>query len=62
MSSPQGHEDLSRLGEWFPKELEQSRKKGGATLTYIPVSEIIARANEVWRLGCRPCRGHCPVG
>ena len=31
----------------FPKEVEQTLKKGGASLTYIPVSEVITRLNKV---------------
>jgi len=31
----------------FPKEVERSLDKGGATLTYIPVSEVIVRLNDV---------------
>ena len=32
----------------FPKELERQLDKGGITLTYIPVSEVIVRLNEVF--------------
>ena len=32
----------------FPKEVEKQLDKGGATLTYIPVSEVIVRLNEVF--------------
>ena len=35
------------LSEPFPREVERQLKKGGATLTYIPVSEIITRLNKV---------------
>jgi len=38
---------LDALSTWFPRELESTRKVGGTTLTYIPVSEVIARTNEV---------------
>lgn len=38
------HHDLS---EQFPKEVERQLKKGGAYLTYIPVSEVINRLNKV---------------
>jgi hypothetical protein len=38
------HHDLS---EQFPKEVERQLKKGGTTLTYIPVSEVINRLNKV---------------
>lgn len=31
----------------FPKEVERHLDKGGTSLTYIPVSEVIARLNEV---------------
>ncbi len=31
----------------FPKEVEKQLDKGGATLTYIPVSEVIVRLNDV---------------
>lgn len=32
----------------FPKEVERQLDKGGVTLTYIPVSEVINRLNEVY--------------
>lgn len=32
--------------EPFPEEVERSLKKGGASLTYIPVSEVITRLNK----------------
>lgn len=32
----------------FPKEVERQLDKGGATLTYIPVSEVIVRLNDVF--------------
>ena len=32
----------------FPKEVERQLDKGGITLTYIPVSEVIVRLNEVF--------------
>lgn len=35
------------LSEPFPKEVERILKKGGASLTYIPVSEVINRLNKV---------------
>lgn len=35
------------LSEPFPKEVERQLKKGGAYLTYIPVSEVINRLNKV---------------
>jgi hypothetical protein len=37
----------SQLTEHFPKEVERQLKKGGASLTYIPVSEVITRLNKV---------------
>jgi len=37
----------SQLTEYFPKEVERQLKKGGASLTYIPVSEVITRLNKV---------------
>jgi hypothetical protein len=36
-----------QLSEPFPREMEKILKKGGASLTYIPVSEVIARMNRV---------------
>jgi hypothetical protein len=35
------------FNEPFPKEVERQLKKGGASLTYIPVSEVITRLNKV---------------
>jgi hypothetical protein len=35
------------LSEQFPKEVERQLKKGGTSLTYIPVSEVINRLNKV---------------
>ena len=32
----------------FPKEVEKQLDKGGATLTYIPVSGVIVRLNDVF--------------
>jgi hypothetical protein len=37
----------SALNEQFPQEVERQLKKGGTTLTYIPVSEVITRLNKV---------------
>ena len=37
----------SEFNEPFPKEVERQLKKGGASLTYIPVSEVISRLNKV---------------
>jgi len=38
---------MQMLSEPFPPEMERILKKGGASLTYIPVSEVIARLNKV---------------
>ena len=38
---------LQALSEPFPREVERQLKKGGASLTYIPVSEVITRLNKV---------------
>lgn len=35
------------LAENFPQEMERTVTKGGAALTYIPVSEVINRLNKV---------------
>lgn len=35
------------LTEPFPQEMEKTLNKGGASLTYIPVSEVINRLNKV---------------
>jgi hypothetical protein len=37
----------SALSEPFPVEMERSVNKGGRNLTYIPISEVIARLNKV---------------
>ena len=37
----------NELSENFPAEVERQLKKGGAFLTYIPVSEVITRLNRV---------------
>ena len=42
---------LAQLAAKFPKKIESSLSKGGKPLTYIPVSAVISRANEVLRLG-----------
>ena len=42
---------LAQLAAKFPKKIESSLSKGGVKLTYIPVSSVIARANEVLGLG-----------
>jgi len=39
--------ELDALSAPFPKEVERSLEKSGVTLTYIPVSEVITRLNEV---------------
>ena len=36
-----------QLTEQFPVEMERNLNKGGANLTYIPVSEVINRLNKV---------------
>lgn len=38
---------IQQLAEPFPREMEKILKKGGASLTYIPVSEVITRLNKV---------------
>ncbi len=38
---------LNELSEPFPKEVEKQLSKGGTSLTYIPVSEVITRLNRV---------------
>ena len=35
------------LSEPFPQEMERTLNKGGANLTYIPVSEVINRMNKI---------------
>jgi hypothetical protein len=39
------------LAAKFPKAKQKSLRKGGTSLTYIPVGEVIARANEVLGFG-----------
>jgi recombination DNA repair RAD52 pathway protein len=39
--------ELEALSGAFPKEVERQLDKGGTSLTYIPVSEVIARLNDV---------------
>ncbi len=39
---------LAELSKPFPKEVERQLEKSGVTLTYIPVSEVIARLNDVF--------------
>ena len=39
---------LTALSAPFPREVERQLDKGGITLTYIPVSEVIARLNDVF--------------
>jgi len=36
-----------KLSEQFPREMERTLNKGGANLTYIPVSEVINRMNKI---------------
>ena len=38
---------LTALSEPFDPSVEKQLKKGGASLTYIPVSEVITRLNRV---------------
>jgi hypothetical protein len=51
---------LERLSEPFPAEVERTLRKGGTSLTYIPVSEVIARLNNVlgvngWSYSVKDC-------
>jgi hypothetical protein len=51
---------LQKLSEPFPREVERSLTKGGTSLTYIPVSEVITRLNTVlgienWSYEVRDC-------
>lgn len=39
---------LTELSKPFPREVERQLDKGGVTLTYIPVSEVIGRLNDVF--------------
>jgi hypothetical protein len=39
---------LVELNEPFPPEVERELKKGGTFLTYIPISEVIARLNRIF--------------
>jgi recombination DNA repair RAD52 pathway protein len=39
---------LAELNEPFPPEMERELRKGGTTLVYIPVSEVIARLNRIF--------------
>ena len=41
------NETYIALSEQFPQEMEKRLNKGGASLTYIPVSEVINRMNKV---------------
>jgi len=38
---------FEQLSEPFDPAVERQLKKGGASLTYIPVSEVITRLNRV---------------
>ena len=54
-------EVLKKLSEPFPKEVESTIRKGGTSLTYIPVSEVITRLNNVlgvdgWSYTVKDCR------
>ena len=37
-----------KLSDPFPIEMERQVKKGGASLTYIPISEVITRMNRIF--------------
>jgi hypothetical protein len=39
------------LAKPFPKSIEKTLQKGNARLTYVPVSEIITRLNDVFDVG-----------
>ena len=39
---------FTALSAPFPKEVERQLDKGGTSLTYIPVSEVIVRLNDVF--------------
>jgi len=41
------NQTYSMLSEPFPPEMERELRKGGTSLTYIPVSEVITRLNKV---------------
>lgn len=48
------------LSEPFPPEMERELRKGGTSLTYIPVSEVITRLNKVlgvdtWSMSILSC-------
>lgn len=45
--SQNNNETYAALSEPFPQEMEKRLNKGGASLTYIPVSEVINRMNKV---------------
>jgi hypothetical protein len=42
---------MQQLGEPFPKELLRQLPKGGISLTYVPISEVIHRLNSVLGVG-----------
>lgn len=46
-TQPQRKEVYVPLSEPFPQEMERTINKGGTSLTYIPVSEVINRLNKV---------------
>ena len=56
----QKHDDLLALALPFDKSTESVMVKGGARLTYIPVSEVINRLNEVlsynWSYTVQSCQ------
>lgn len=45
------NEQYDQLTKPFPAEVERTLNKGGASLTYIPVSEVITRLNKVLGVG-----------
>ena len=52
---------LNELSEPFPAEVERTMTKGGTQLTYIPVSEVITRLNNVlgvenWSYQVKSCQ------
>lgn len=46
-----GQDMLTSLSAPFPPNVERTLNKGGASLTYIPVSEVINRLNRVFGVG-----------
>jgi hypothetical protein len=45
----------SRLSEPFPKQVLGSLKKGSASLTYVPIAEVVTRLNAVLGVGGWSC-------